>query len=226
MRLPSPTLTRLQARDLDRWAIEQLGIPGIVLMENAAAAAERAVADHLAGQAPGIILIFCGPGNNGGDGLALARRLRNRAFDVRIITTQPAKRFQGDAAINFGICAKMEIPIDQWPARDLPTPQLIVDALVGTGLDREPKHTVAEAIDYINRIHGRGVRVVSIDVPSGLDCDTGEALGSAVRADQTITLAAMKTGFTNPASRDYTGEIIVGDIGIPIELPAQDAAEP
>jgi NAD(P)H-hydrate epimerase len=200
-------LTRAQVREVDRLAIEEFHIPGIVLMENAA----RSVVDVAVQMAPqnGDVVIICGGGNNGGDGFAVARHLHNRGLGVRIVST--AGDLKGDALINFRIAEMMGIPIDRfWHDSEL-----IIDALFGTGLTRPPHEDAAAVIGQMNQA---GVPILAIDLPSGLDCDTGEPLGACVRATRTVTFVAEKSGFANPASRIYTGEVIVGDIGCPREF--------
>jgi NAD(P)H-hydrate epimerase len=200
-------LSRAQVREVDRLAIEAFHIPGIVLMENAA----RSVVDVALQMAPanGTVVIVCGGGNNGGDGFAVGRHLHNRGLGVRIVNT--ASDLKGDALINFRIAEAMGIPI----GRSWRDGELIIDALFGTGLSRPPYEDAAALIGQMNQA---GVPILAVDLPSGLDCDTGEPLGACVRATRTVTFVAEKTGFANPASRVYTGEVIVGDIGCPREL--------
>jgi NAD(P)H-hydrate epimerase len=186
-------------------------------MENAARAVTDAAMEMIAGQYPGV-LIVCGGGNNGGDGLAVARHLHNRGVSVEIALAADPKTYTGDAAINFEIVRAMGIPSPGLEVGHTPPAlgraELIVDALFGTGL-RSPPRTRWQ-IDLMNE---RGVPVLAVDVPSGLDCDTGEPLGPAcVRATRTVTFVAEKTGFANPAARQYLGEVIVGDIGCPREV--------
>lgn len=211
----TPRLTRAQAREIDRAAIEDYAIPGIVLMENAARAlATRALA--MLESSPGPVVILCGPGNNGGDGFALARLLHNAHVDVRLLATRQLGEYIGDAAINARIIERMRIPLEiAVESTQLPDCALLVDALFGTGLTSAPRGVGAELIDAIN---AHPARTLAVDLPSGLDCDTGEALGACVRAGHTVTFVAMKAGFANPASRAYTGDVSVGDIGAPREL--------
>jgi NAD(P)H-hydrate epimerase len=216
-------LTREQVREIDRRSIEEYGIPGIVLMENAAAA----VADRANGMIwlerkgpqpqPGSALIICGGGNNGGDGLSVARYLHNRGHDVRIQLASPIDRYTGDALTNLKIVQAMKLPL-QWieqeqPAQDWVRFDLIIDALFGTGLSSTPRDT--RWIDYMN---SQKIPVLAIDVPSGLDCDTGYPHGACVRAKHTVTFVREKRGFGNPESRQYTGTVTVADIGCPREL--------
>ena len=217
---PVVRLTRAQVREIDRRAIEEYHIPGIVLMENAA----RGVADVIAqdvrelGHNEPAVLIVCGGGNNGGDGFALARHLHNRRIAVTVIETVPPDRLRGDALLNRTIASKMGLQLvqhEQQLSDDPYTWDITVDALFGTGLERPPSDEAARWIEDMNRWQ----HVTAIDVPSGLDCDTGEPLaGNCVRALRTVTFVAEKAGFGNTASKPYTGEVTVADIGCPREL--------
>lgn len=211
-------LTREQVREVDRRAIERYHVPGIVLMENASRAVADAACEMLGGECCGQVLILCGGGNNGGDGLAVARHLHNRDVFVEIALAVDPTGYTGDAAINFAIVRAMGIPWASVKPRYTPLAfggaALIVDALFGTGLESAPRTTWQ--IDLMNE---RGVPVLAVDVPSGLDCDTGEPLGpSCVRATRTVTFVGEKIGFANPTARQYLGEVIVGDIGCPRDL--------
>lgn len=208
-------LTRNQVREIDRRAIEEYHIPGIVLMENAA----RAVVDQAMSMLHGVdmpeVLIVCGSGNNGGDGLAVARHLHNRDIRVILVPNESSAKYTGDAAINWKIVEAMKLDVgdEDGAPLELYNADLVIDALFGTGLRSPPRDTWL--IDVVNE---QTVPVLSIDLPSGLDCDTGEPLGACVRATRTITFVAEKAGFANPVSKQYTGEVIVGDIGCPREL--------
>jgi NAD(P)H-hydrate epimerase len=217
-------LTRAQVREVDRRAIEEYGIPGIVLMENAAHAVADAAIEMIGPECIGQVLVLCGPGNNGGDGLAAARHLHNRGADVFIaLATDPA-RYRGDALTNWRIVQAMKLaaePIDL-AKLERSTAVLIIDAIFGTGLIEPPREPFAQIVRAVQ--HSR-VPVLAIDLPSGLDCDSGEPLGPAcIRATRTVSLVAEKAGFANPDSRQYTGEVVVGDIGVPPELIEQVAS--
>jgi NAD(P)H-hydrate epimerase len=210
-------LTRQQVREVDRRAIEEYGIPGVVLMENAARSAMECALDMLHDVPQKRVLILCGGGNNGGDGLALARHLDNNYARVQIgLLTDPAK-YQNEALANWKTVQAMNLPC--CPA----TPELvqsqpwdlIVDALFGTGLTQSPRDPFSAIADAIN---ASGRPILAIDLPSGLDCDTGEPLGPCIRATRTITFVAEKAGFANPASRQYTGILWIGTIGCPRNL--------
>jgi NAD(P)H-hydrate epimerase len=210
-------LSRAQVREIDRLAIEKYKIPGIVLMENAARAALEVARDMLDDNCVGQIIILCGGGNNGGDGLAVARHLHNLGGDVYIaLTTDPAK-YKGEAKINWEIVQAMKIktfpaaPVGNVTSRAV----LMIDAVFGTGLSEPPRPPFPDLVAAVNK---SGVPVLAIDLPSGMDCDTGEALGACIKANRTITFVAEKTGFENPHAAQYTGQVSVGSIGCPIEL--------
>jgi NAD(P)H-hydrate epimerase len=206
-------LTRDQVRSVDRIAIEKYGLPGIVLMENASREVAVRANDMLAG--PGrSVLIVCGGGNNGGDGYAAARHLSNLGQRVALLPVKSVDQLRGDALVNAR--AALAMGIARMPAR-VQTLQLdvdlIVDAVFGTGLTTAPTGFAAEVIDAMN---AHGAPILAVDLPSGLDCDAGQPIGrSCVRAALTVTMVAEKIGFANPSSRDYTGEIVVADIGCP-----------
>ena len=208
-------LTRKQVRDVDRRAMEQYQIPGIVLMENAARAV-AVVAWDMLGRRPGDVLILCGGGNNGGDGLAAARHLHNRGAAVSIGLTTDAKKYQGDALVNWNIASAMKIPSGPFEAAMLGRrPALVIDAIFGTGLSEAVREPFPEIFAAVN---GAGIAVLAVDVPSGLDCDSGRPLGACIKADRTITLVAPKIGFAEPEAQAFLGEVVVGDIGCPPEL--------
>lgn len=221
---PALVFDRDSIRQVDRAAIDEFGIPGIVLMENAARGLAREtleMLDQTSGRAS-LVLILCGSGNNGGDGYALARDLHNAGVDVAIVPIGEPKP-ETDAEINRCICRRMalrEIPfkdLDQFDRRY--EPDLIVDAIFGTGLDRPVAGDAAAAIQWINN---SGRPVLAVDVPSGLDCNTGKPVGGepshAVKASATVTFVGLKIGFEGLDAQKYLGEVAVVDIGAPLEL--------
>ena len=211
-------LTREQVRQVDRLAIEKYLIPGIVLMENAAYAVADAACEMLGGDCVGEVLILCGGGNNGGDGLAVARHLHNRGGDVFIALTIDPDKYHGDALINFRIAREMGLKMMTADPQKIAATRavLIIDAIFGTGLEKPPREPFSQIVHAVK--HSR-VPVLAIDLPSGMDCDTGEPLGAAcIEAARTVTFVAEKTGFANPNAARYLGHISVGDIGAPHEL--------
>ena len=209
-------LTREQVREIDRRSIEEYHIPGIILMENAARGVAD-VAEQMLANKDRAITIFCGGGNNGGDGFAAARHLHNRGHNVAIRLLSQPDKLQGDALINWQITQAMKIPAaTSGPdVIDRVAQHLIIDALFGTGLDQAPRADAAALIETINRL---GLNVLAIDVPSGLDCNTGEPLGTCIRAARTVSFVDEKAGFANPRSKEFTGQVTVADIGCPREL--------
>jgi NAD(P)H-hydrate epimerase len=222
-------LTREQVRQVDRRAIDELGIPGAVLMENAGrGAAELLVALGLRGR----VVICCGKGNNGGDGFVMARHLANRGAGVRVLLFAPPNELTGDAALHFHGLPGLAVPVVGYARqpldelalrRELGSAEWIVDALFGTGLSgglRTPFNQVVAAVNASGR------RVLAVDIPSGLDCDTGRPLGPAVRASHTATFVALKKGFADPAAREWLGQVHVLDIGVPSSLVTESMGVP
>jgi NAD(P)H-hydrate epimerase len=216
-------LSRAQSREIDRLCIEAYGLPGIVLMENAAREVVRESAarfdDCFAHRGP--MLVVCGGGNNGGDGYAIARHLANAAQRVTILATKPREALLGDARTMADVAHAMQLPVLTLEAFETDavtrTFGMFFDCLFGTGLNKPPTGSDVEVISAINRRDPDAV-VIAVDVPSGMDCDSGSPLGATVRADLTVTMATEKIGFANPASRQYTGDIVVADIGCPREV--------
>jgi NAD(P)H-hydrate epimerase len=219
VRMSELVLSRAAVRALDRRAIEEYGIPGLVLMENAGRAAADE-AQRLLGARPGPVLVLCGPGNNGGDGLVVARTLFNRGLDVRALFVGPMERLTSGGAdfqTNLRLWRGLEQPLPTLTraeelAREWETATLVVDALFGTGLTRpleEPWTSVIRALRAARK------RVLALDLPSGLDADTGEELGVAVRADVTVTFVAQKPGLLRARGPELAGRIVVAEIGIP-----------
>jgi NAD(P)H-hydrate epimerase len=213
-------LTRQQSRHVDQFAQEALGFSGLVLMENAG----RGVADVLCrfGIA-GPVAICCGKGNNAGDGFVIARHLGLRGHDVRVLLWAEPEELAGDAADNFHILAKTDVPIEVFgsmhdPARLerlLDGVAWIVDALLGTGSRGEPRPPLDAVIDQLN---AAVAPKLAVDLPSGLDCDTGEPATHTIRATETCTFVAAKVGFAMPSAARYLGRLHVLDIGIPPEM--------
>ena len=230
------TLTREQVRQVDRLAIDQLGIPGIVLMENASRGAAEVALAHLqthrqitADKASAVIL--CGGGNNGGDGYAIARHLHNRGVKVTLYALKAPAELDGDAAINCTICQRMGLPIHiltdakavaeaakAWNQADL-----LIDAILGTGFHGEVREPAAIAITHANQLSQPVI--IAVDVPSGLDCQTGTPSNATIAADVTVTFVAVKTGFAQAAARAVLGQVVVADIGVPPELIAEVAGQ-
>lgn len=211
-----PPLSREQSKQIDVIATETLGIPSIVLMENAG----RGVADvlcQLGARSP--ITICCGSGNNGGDGFVIARHLDLRGIDVRVLLFARIEKLTGDAKINFDILQRCEISVlpirpeatHDDIARQLEGSAWIVDALLGTGARGAPRAPMSVAITVMN---DHEAPIVAVDLPSGLDCDTGATPGPTVRAAHTCTFVAAKRGFQAAGADSFTGKVHVLDIGV------------
>ncbi len=214
------TLTREQSRRVDRLAEQGFGFSGLVLMENAG----RGAADVLCRLGiAGPVAVCCGKGNNAGDGFVVARHLDLRGHKVRVLLWAKPEELTGDAAVNFAILRKTDVPIEVFgPAHDasrlqklLADAAWIVDALLGTGARGEPRPPIDAVIDAIN---AAPAPKLAVDVPSGLDCDTGEPSRHTIRAAETCTFVAAKTGFAAPAAQPYVGRLHVLDIGTPPTL--------
>lgn len=192
----------------------ELHIPGVVLMEHAAIGISAAALEVLPG-GTGHVAIVCGPGNNGGDGLAVARLLANRGTSVSLHLAVPADTFRegSDASTNLAIARAMGVPIRE--DLELGRPALILDALFGTGLARDVREPFRSAIRAMN---DASCPVLAVDVPSGLDANTGQVLGEAVRAAVTATMVAPKTGFGLAEGPAHVGRVVVVDIGTPPSL--------
>lgn len=206
-------LTREQARKVDEICRDVFGMPTVLLMENAARSTALAARQILGGQR-GEILILCGPGNNGGDGLAAARHLANGGFPVTCGLLVPDHPYEGDAKVMHDIAAAMDIPLVPL-TMDLvkSSPALIIDALFGTGLTR-PLAGLAHEVAVLSRAL-TGPRL-AVDLPSGLHADSGKPTGAAAFvATHTITFVAPKAGFANPEAHPYLGQVFIGDIGAP-----------
>jgi len=235
------SLTREQVRAVDLQAIGDYSLPGIVLMENAgrnAAHLLHALASAATFPAPWRVTIACGRGNNGGDGFVMARHLENLGAEIKILLASDPAAYRGDAAINHAVAVRAGIaieplesaPVSEWSAA-LAGSDWIVDALLGTGSSGAPRGAVATAIRAINLArhpHGSDSpprKIFAVDIPSGLDCDTGLAAGECLRADVTATFVARKIGFDAPGASAFTGAVHVLDIGVPRRLLVATGAE-
>jgi len=232
-------LSRDEVRELDRRAIQEYGVPGVVLMENAGRGAAELLLRLNSDRRP--VLILCGPGNNGGDGFVMARHLQNSAVDVELVLFAPTHpvpegkvlvgagdpKLTPDAETSYRIWRRSGNHVthlsDNMPITHplVLTDRLtlgkgwIVDALFGTGLSRSLRPPFDEVVAAVN---ASGRPALAVDIPSGLDCDTGEPLGPTIKATHTATFVAFKKGFLNPKAKPWLGEIHVIDIGAPKKL--------
>lgn len=215
--------TAEEIRQLDREAIENFGIPGVVLMENAGLHVVRAMNARFPRLKDQKALVVCGKGNNGGDGLVVARHLDNQGVEVRVTLLAEKTLLKGDAKINFDVAEKMNIPIveitsnEQLPAfrNLLLQADVVIDAILGTGLNDAVKGLYKHIIESINKSRKP---IIAVDIPSGLSADTGMVYGSCIKADATVTFAIPKRGVILYPAADYVGDLEVVDIGIPKKL--------
>jgi NAD(P)H-hydrate epimerase len=214
------SLSRDEVREIDRRAIDQFGMSGLVLMENAG----RGCADVLCRLGcDGKIVIVCGRGNNAGDGFVIARHLELRGADVRVVLLGNPRSLRGDAAANFNILRSSGLPMaelfdDFEPAalmREIAGAQWIVDAMLGTGAAGSPRAPWDSVIEILNDLPAQRL---AVDLPTGLDCDTGLPCPTTFRAHCTCTFVAPKLGFALAAARPYLGMVEVIDIGVPRKL--------
>lgn len=227
-------LSRAQSRAIDQIAVEQYGVPSVLLMENAGRGAAEVLLERLG---PGKVTVCCGKGNNGGDGYCLARHLMIAGVEVTLLALAPLESLTGDAATQANIARRLGLPIQVIPAgateAEMTTALLgsawIVDGLLGTGVAGAPRAPFDVAIRAINTAGaGSGVRVLALDVPSGLDADSGSPFRDetghytpCVRADVTTTFVGRKIGFDKPSSREFTGDVVIVGIGVPDEVVAR-----
>ena len=215
-------LTREQIREVDRVAIEDRGVPGVILMENAG----RSVADETELLRAGPrqkVCVLCGSGNNGGDGFVAARHLGLHGLKPIVFLFASPQNLRGEARANFDILAQTDTPVVQIEQsshlaaveQQCREAAVIIDALLGTGAQGEVREPMAGAIRVAN---AAGVPILAVDIPSGLDANTGEVLGVAMAATVTVTFVAPKVGFFNGEGPSKVGRVVVADIGLPPEL--------
>lgn len=207
--------------EIDRITIRERGVAGVTLMERAGASVADLVRERYGSVLRPGVLIVAGCGNNGGDGFVVARLLSESGWHARVALVGSRREVRGDAAAMLELLPRemvREVTDREGLLHlfsDMEQVRVVVDALFGTGLSRDVEGVHAEAIEMINR---SGRPVVSIDIPSGIDGSTGGVLGSAVRADVTVTFGLPKIGHATGAGLDHTGELLVSDIGFPADL--------
>jgi hydroxyethylthiazole kinase-like uncharacterized protein yjeF len=209
-----------EMQQMDRMAIEEIGIPGIVLMENAGRGAARFFLEHFTPSSNDNVVILCGRGNNGGDGYVVARHLGQAGINVSIAILSQVDRISGDALMNLDIIRRMDLEIheitdiEKWEnfRHRLQHAHFIVDAILGTGLNAPVRGFYRTVIENLHKIHKP---VMSIDVPSGLNADSGQVMGAAVQADLTVTFGFPKLGLTVFPGAGLAGRLVGIDIGIP-----------
>jgi hydroxyethylthiazole kinase-like uncharacterized protein yjeF len=222
-------VSRDEVRAFDAWAINELGIPGIVLMENAGRSCAQFIIETLTKVKNPKVCIFCGTGNNGGDGFVIARHLLNAGFAVTVAICGSIAKIKGDARINLDILAGLGFKIAQLDMEQTKIIEaqitklageanMIIDAIFGTGLTGTLRDGYKRLIESINEL---GCPVLSVDIPSGLDCDTGLSLGASIKANYTVTFVAVKKGFILENTWGYTGDIFLASIGVEPGRPSQ-----
>jgi ADP-dependent NAD(P)H-hydrate dehydratase / NAD(P)H-hydrate epimerase len=216
-------LNAAQMRDADRHTIEEIGIPSLVLMENAGrqvvAAIEAAYESHLDGR----VAVLCGRGNNGGDGFVVARTLLQRGIDTSVFVIGAVSEIRGDARTNLDILGRLGVTVVEindeqtWELHfsEIARCSLIVDAIFGTGL----RSAVAGMLEtVIADINAADIPIISVDLPSGMSADTPHLIGDCIDASLTVTLAAPKLPLVLPPGEAYAGDVVIADIGIPHDV--------
>lgn len=217
--LPAQFYLAARIRAMERGAIEECGIPAATLMERAGGAAWVALRE-LWPRARRVV-VLCGAGNNAGDGFVLARRAREGGLDVTLCLLSPAERLHGDARSNFERLAALRLKPVPLSAAVLMGADVLVDAIFGIGLDRPVSGAFALAIEAVN---AHAAPVLAIDLPSGLDADSGAVMGTAVRADATLTFIALKRGLFCGDGPRYCGRLLFDDLGVPPALVQREPA--
>lgn len=216
-----PVLTPSQARDFDRYALDVCGVPGLILMENAGRGAAQRIGK---GAAPGQrVCVVCGPGNNGGDGLVVARHLLTSGVDTRVLMLADSNRLRGDAAVMARAYRGVGGELKSWMPgqsatevqRQFGESDLIIDSIFGTGLNRDLSE---DHIRWVVAMNRSGAAVISLDAPSGLDSATGAIRGASVVARETLVFGHPKTGLMTNQALPYTGPLSCISLGVPVSL--------
>ena len=208
-----------QMKEIDRRAQEEFNIPGLFLMENAGIKTVDVIIELLKNENLNKVFVFCGPGNNGGDGFVIARYLINRGINTKILLLVDPIKIKGDALTNYNrlLSSNRDIILKDEGCFNLVIEKtdLIVDAIFGIGLTRSVGGSYFRTIDYINRSKAM---IISVDTPSGLCATTGRVLGIGVKADYTVTFGLAKNGFFINNGPVHVGELTIADIGLPLKL--------
>lgn len=220
---PPPPLDCAAIRACDARAIDELGIPGLILMENAARGAAEVIHREWSACPAGGVMILCGPGNNGGDGFAIARHLAAAGVEVCVILAESAEKSCGDAAVNLQIIRNLGLRILDGRAdtvrtalaSELESAAVIVDALLGTGSRGAPAGPIGYWVARANE--ATRPRKVAVDIPTGLDGDQGIPASPCFRADVTVTFVAEKAGFREKSARSVLGQIEIIGLGVPLK---------
>jgi NAD(P)H-hydrate epimerase len=216
-------VTAAEMQEMDRQTIETHGIPGLELMENAGRGATRVLMEQFGRRIKTGVGIICGKGNNGGDGFVIARCLAEQRINASVYLLAKTAAVKGDAATNLKRLAALGVPVIEIPDEDsfsklksdLSRCDLLVDAILGTGLAANVRGYFKTVIDFINDLNRTGIPVFAVDIPSGLNSDTGQPCGTCIRAQGTATFALAKIGHYTYPGTDYTGKLEIIEIGIP-----------
>ena len=216
-------LNAAQMREADRFTIEDIGIPSLVLMENAGRQVVAAMEAAYESRLDGRVAVLCGRGNNGGDGFVVARTLLQRGIDTAVFVVGAVSDVRGDARTNLDILGRLGVTVVEvndeqtWELHfsEISQCTLIVDALFGTGL-QSPLSGMLETV--VADVNASGIPIVSIDLPSGLSADTPHVIGDCIDASMTVTLAAPKLPLVLPPGEGHAGDVVIADIGIPHEV--------
>ena len=204
-----------QMREIDRLTIDETGIAGIVLMENASQAVAKVCLNYVNQFKNPKVAVVCGGGNNGGDGFAVARILKCNGVESKIVFIGNKEKLTPDALVNYRVAKNFDIEVIT-DISDLETilekQHAIIDGIFGTGFTGEPRNTAAEVIKKINQ---SGKYIISIDIPSGVNADTGTVADVCIKADETVTFALPKIGTILYPGSNYCGKLTVADICIP-----------
>lgn len=210
---PIPYVDEAQLREVDRIAVEEFNLSLLQMMENAGRSLALQAIAMLAGRSESTITVAAGSGGNGGGGLCAARHLHNRGYTINLLLTKPQQNYQGAAGAQLAILQQAGVsPLSKEQAHQaVASAHLVIDALIGYSLQGPPRGSTKTLIDLINQ---HGGKVLSLDLPSGIDATSGAAPGAFIQANRTLTLALPKSGLTNPAS----GRVFLADIGIPPQV--------
>ncbi|OPY58015.1 MAG: Bifunctional NAD(P)H-hydrate repair enzyme Nnr [Pelotomaculum sp. PtaU1.Bin035] len=223
-------VTAEEMKRLDQAAIKEYGVPGLVLMENAGRQVVEVIGDVLGIVRGKVVTVFIGKGNNGGDGLVIARHLLNMGAEVKVLALAGVEEITGDAAVNLEIWRKMGQKIYSLHHGDginivrliLMNSELIVDAIYGTGFRGKMEEKVGRIVEVLN---GSGKPIIAVDIPSGLEANTGRVNEPCIQAAHTVTFALPKLGLILEPGADYAGELHVADISIPSVLLEKEAPQ-
>jgi NAD(P)H-hydrate epimerase len=216
-------VTASEMRKLDEFVIHSIGIPAEILMERAGLGVAEKILNHFSSERYKRVLVICGPGNNGGDGMVCARHLWDKNYEVKVVLLAEKEKYKGEALVNLKILERLETPLEE--VKEISqfknllfsfSPDIIVDAIFGTGLKRAIEGFYKEIVEEVNTYkEKREAKVVAVDIPSGVCADTGQILGTAMKADLTVTFELPKAGHFFYPGKEYAGILEIVPIGFP-----------